>query len=154
MAHVLDAAPGAVRMRRAAFTDAEAARAVFPAFETRGFATFARIGPAPSYDAAPIAGTDLAKLSRRQLTKWRAAHVGYIFQLYNLVPVLTARENLEAVHRESHGLVPNEIIDVAEDDVDDREDGHGDHGPDDGCGRRLTRHVIASGRDPCEPCSP
>jgi putative ABC transport system ATP-binding protein len=38
---------------------------------------------------------DIVKLSRTQLARWRARHVGYIFQLYNLVPVLTAFENVE-----------------------------------------------------------
>jgi putative ABC transport system ATP-binding protein len=42
-----------------------------------------------------INGTDLAKLSRAQLTKWRSRHVGYIFQLYHLVPILSAYENVE-----------------------------------------------------------
>lgn len=42
-----------------------------------------------------IGGTDLATLSRNKLAAWRAEHVGYIFQLYNLVPVLTAYENVE-----------------------------------------------------------
>ena len=49
----------------------------------------------PSEGSLLIAGTELAKLSRRELTKWRAAHVGYIFQLYHLVPVLSAFENVE-----------------------------------------------------------
>lgn len=49
----------------------------------------------PSEGSLVIAGTELAKLSRRDLTKWRAAHVGYIFQLYHLVPVLSAFENVE-----------------------------------------------------------
>jgi putative ABC transport system ATP-binding protein len=49
----------------------------------------------PSEGSLVIAGTELAKLSRRELTKWRAAHVGYIFQLYHLVPVLSAFENVE-----------------------------------------------------------
>jgi putative ABC transport system ATP-binding protein len=34
-------------------------------------------------------------LNRSKLAQWRGAHVGYIFQLYNLVPVLTAYENIE-----------------------------------------------------------
>jgi putative ABC transport system ATP-binding protein len=38
---------------------------------------------------------DIATLSRAQLTKWRSAHVGYIFQLYHLVPILSAYENIE-----------------------------------------------------------
>jgi putative ABC transport system ATP-binding protein len=49
----------------------------------------------PTEGSLVIAGTELAKLSRRDLTKWRAAHVGYIFQLYHLVPVLSAFENVE-----------------------------------------------------------
>jgi putative ABC transport system ATP-binding protein len=49
----------------------------------------------PTDGSLVIAGTELAKLSRRDLTKWRAGHVGYIFQLYHLVPVLTAFENVE-----------------------------------------------------------
>lgn len=49
----------------------------------------------PSEGSLVIAGTELAGLSRRQLTHWRARHVGYIFQLYHLVPVLTAFENVE-----------------------------------------------------------
>jgi putative ABC transport system ATP-binding protein len=49
----------------------------------------------PSEGSLVIAGTELAQLSRRDLTKWRAAHVGYIFQLYHLVPVLSAFENVE-----------------------------------------------------------
>lgn len=49
----------------------------------------------PTEGSLRIAGTELAKLSRRELTRWRAGHVGYIFQLYHLVPVLTAFENVE-----------------------------------------------------------
>ncbi len=42
-----------------------------------------------------VAGQDLATLSRSQLSDWRAANIGYIFQQHNLVPVLTAYENVE-----------------------------------------------------------
>ena len=42
-----------------------------------------------------IDGTNVAKLSRSQLADWRAHNIGYIFQLYNLVPVLSAYENVE-----------------------------------------------------------
>jgi putative ABC transport system ATP-binding protein len=42
-----------------------------------------------------IGGVELGKLSRSKLASWRAVNVGYIFQLYNLVPVLTAYENVE-----------------------------------------------------------
>lgn len=49
----------------------------------------------PTSGTLTIGGTDISTLSRRALTKWRAANVGYIFQLYHLVPVLTAFENVE-----------------------------------------------------------
>jgi putative ABC transport system ATP-binding protein len=49
----------------------------------------------PSTGTILVAGTDITKLSRTQLAHWRANHVGYIFQLYNLIPVLTAYENIE-----------------------------------------------------------
>ena len=49
----------------------------------------------PTSGSLVIAGTEISQLSRRDLTKWRANHVGYIFQLYHLVPVLTAFENVE-----------------------------------------------------------
>lgn len=42
-----------------------------------------------------VAGVDLTLLTRTKLAAWRAQHVGYIFQLYNLIPVLTAYENVE-----------------------------------------------------------
>lgn len=42
-----------------------------------------------------VSGTDITKLSRTQLAHWRARHVGYIFQMHNLIPVLTAYENVE-----------------------------------------------------------
>ena len=49
----------------------------------------------PTAGVLTIAGTDLTRLSRSQLTRWRGDHVGYIFQLYHLLPVLTAWENVE-----------------------------------------------------------
>jgi len=49
----------------------------------------------PTGGSLIIEGTNLAHLSRNRLAAWRAAHVGYVFQLYNLVPVLTAYENVE-----------------------------------------------------------
>ena len=42
-----------------------------------------------------VDGTDITQLSRTKLAKWRAANLGYIFQTHNLVPVLTAYENVE-----------------------------------------------------------
>jgi len=42
-----------------------------------------------------VAGRDLTSLSERDLARYRARHVGFVFQLYHLVPVLTAFENVE-----------------------------------------------------------
>ena len=42
-----------------------------------------------------VAGVEIARLSEAELADWRAAHVGFIFQFYNLMPVLTASENVE-----------------------------------------------------------
>lgn len=42
-----------------------------------------------------VDGTDITKLSRGALADWRAANVGYVFQTHNLIPVLTAYENVE-----------------------------------------------------------
>jgi putative ABC transport system ATP-binding protein len=42
-----------------------------------------------------VDGTDVTKLNRTQLADWRAANLGYIFQTHNLIPVLTAYENVE-----------------------------------------------------------
>ncbi len=42
-----------------------------------------------------VGGVNIAGLSETELSKWRARHVGFIFQFYNLLPVLTAYENVE-----------------------------------------------------------
>ncbi|MEM5437517.1 ABC transporter ATP-binding protein [Paraburkholderia diazotrophica] len=42
-----------------------------------------------------VGGVDITRLSEAALAQWRAAHVGFIFQFYNLMPVLTAFENIE-----------------------------------------------------------
>ena len=49
----------------------------------------------PSSGELRIAGVDIAKLSDADLADWRAANVGFIFQFYNLMPVLTAFQNIE-----------------------------------------------------------
>ena len=50
-----------------------------------------------SVDAGSISidGVDIVALEESELADWRAAHVGFIFQFYNLIPVLTAFENVE-----------------------------------------------------------
>src|SRR5689334_18432556 len=42
-----------------------------------------------------VAGVDLGRLSEKELARWRSQTVGFIFQLYHLIPVLTAAENVE-----------------------------------------------------------
>ncbi|HEY3322452.1 MAG TPA: ABC transporter ATP-binding protein [Planctomycetota bacterium] len=49
----------------------------------------------PTAGSLTIGGADLTTLSRSALADWRAENIGYIFQLYNLAPVLTAYENIE-----------------------------------------------------------
>ncbi|MEO0477903.1 MAG: ABC transporter ATP-binding protein [Planctomycetota bacterium] len=49
----------------------------------------------PTEGELVIDGRDIARLSRSALADWRAETIGYVFQLYNLVPVLTAYENVE-----------------------------------------------------------
>ncbi len=49
----------------------------------------------PSAGEIKVAGVDIAQLSEGELAGWRAEHVGFIFQFYNLMPVLTAFQNVE-----------------------------------------------------------
>jgi len=49
----------------------------------------------PSSGSVDVAGTNISALSGGQLSRWRAHHVGFIFQLYNLLPVLTAERNVD-----------------------------------------------------------
>ncbi len=49
----------------------------------------------PSSGEVRVAGVDIARLSDADLALWRATHVGFIFQFYNLMPVLTAFGNIE-----------------------------------------------------------
>lgn len=49
----------------------------------------------PSAGTISVSSTDVTKLSESELAKWRSGVVGFIFQFYNLMPVLTAFENVE-----------------------------------------------------------
>ena len=49
----------------------------------------------PSEGRIFVAGTDITELSETELAVWRSRNVGFIFQFYNLIPVLTAVENVE-----------------------------------------------------------
>lgn len=49
----------------------------------------------PSKGSVEVAGKDIAKLGDSELSRWRSQHIGFIFQHFNLIPVLTALENVE-----------------------------------------------------------
>jgi putative ABC transport system ATP-binding protein len=49
----------------------------------------------PTDGAIAVLGEDLRALSDRQIARWRNEHIGFIFQSFNLIPVLTALENVE-----------------------------------------------------------
>jgi putative ABC transport system ATP-binding protein len=49
----------------------------------------------PSAGSITVAGDEISRLSRSKLTAWRARHVGFVFQMYNLIPVLSAFRNIE-----------------------------------------------------------
>ena len=49
----------------------------------------------PSKGSLSIGGEAIEQLSGRQLAAWRARHIGFVFQLYNLLPTLTAERNVE-----------------------------------------------------------
>lgn len=49
----------------------------------------------PTSGTLEIGGQNIGRMSRGRLTRWRASSVGYIFQLYHLVPILSAYENVE-----------------------------------------------------------
>jgi putative ABC transport system ATP-binding protein len=49
----------------------------------------------PTEGSITVAGDELTHMSGGKLTQWRARHVGFIFQMYNLIPVLTAFQNVE-----------------------------------------------------------
>ncbi|HEY3927695.1 MAG TPA: ABC transporter ATP-binding protein [Candidatus Koribacter sp.] len=49
----------------------------------------------PTAGAITVAGDEVSRMSGAKLTTWRARHVGFVFQMYNLIPVLTAFQNVE-----------------------------------------------------------
>jgi putative ABC transport system ATP-binding protein len=49
----------------------------------------------PSRGNVIVGGVDITKLNESNLAKWRSRHIGFVFQFYNLLPVLTAFENVE-----------------------------------------------------------
>ena len=49
----------------------------------------------PTAGTVTVGDAELSSMSNSQLSRWRSTHVGFIFQFYNLLPVLTARKNVE-----------------------------------------------------------
>src|SRR5947199_883095 len=48
----------------------------------------------PTSGSISVAGDEITHMSAQKLTTWRARHVGFVFQMYNLIPVLTAFQNV------------------------------------------------------------
>lgn len=77
----------------------------------------------PTSGTITIGGTTISGLSERGLAAWRSRHVGFIFQLYNLIPVLTAFENVELPllltrlskkQRRDHVMVALDIVNLSD----------------------------------------
>lgn len=49
----------------------------------------------PTSGTVTVGGAELSSMSNSQLSRWRSTHVGFIFQFYNLLPVLNAQKNVE-----------------------------------------------------------
>jgi len=77
----------------------------------------------PTQGSVVVAGEEISALSARALARWRTRHVGFVFQNYNLIPVLTAFENVEVPlllldmsrqERQKRVMVALEAVDLAE----------------------------------------
>ena len=75
----------------------------------------------PTDGTVSYLGTDLTRVSERELTDYRRRHVGFVFQFYNLIPSLTALENVSVVTEISdHPMDPSEALAMV--DLSDRMD--------------------------------
>ncbi len=97
----------------------------------------------PSGGTIEIGGVDIATLGEGALADWRAQHVGFIFQFYNLMPVLTAFENVElpllltglsSRERKQHVQTMLELVSLAD---------RADHYPNELSGGQQQRVAIA-----------
>jgi putative ABC transport system ATP-binding protein len=77
----------------------------------------------PTSGTIVIAGTDISELNETELAVWRSRNIGFIFQFYNLIPVLTALENVELPlilsplskrARRAHAETALEVVGLAE----------------------------------------
>ena len=65
----------------------------------------------PSSGRIEVNGIDITQLTANQLTKFRRTQIGFIFQFFNLIPTLTAKENVEfAAELVAHRRLPEEIL--------------------------------------------
>ncbi len=77
----------------------------------------------PTAGSVEVGGTSLEDMSGRALAKWRSENIGFIFQFYNLLPVLSAQRNVELPllltklsrkQRQKHAATVLEIVDLAD----------------------------------------
>ena len=77
----------------------------------------------PTSGRVIVGGRDLTRASSRELARWRAEHVGFVFQFYNLLPVLTAARNVELpllltrlsrAERQKHVAAALELVGLAD----------------------------------------
>ncbi len=77
----------------------------------------------PTTGKVIVCGTDISTASEGALARWRAQHIGFIFQMYNLIPVLTAYENVELpltltnlsrAQRDEHVRAALEVVGLAD----------------------------------------
>jgi len=67
----------------------------------------------PTSGTVRLHDTDISKFTERELTAYRRDHVGFIFQFFNLIPTLTARENIElAAELSRHPVPPEDALDM------------------------------------------
>ena len=97
----------------------------------------------PDSGSVTVNGAELNTFNESQLTRWRARTVGFIFQFYNLIPVLTAQENvalpltllpMSAKERKERALFALEVVGLAD---------RGDHRPAQLSGGQEQRVAIA-----------
>jgi putative ABC transport system ATP-binding protein len=77
----------------------------------------------PSEGSIKVAGRRIDRLSANELARWRAAHVGFVFQFYNLLPALSAQKNVEmpllltrlpTARRRRHAAVALELVGLSD----------------------------------------
>jgi len=78
---------------------------------------------APDAGSVIVAGEEITRMSAKQLADWRARHVGFVFQFYNLLPVLSAFQNVELPllltnlskkERREHVLTAMDVVGLAD----------------------------------------